>query len=204
MDWTLHPISLVQQLIEAYGFDLAFEFSVYRYIPLSTADTRRRSFWLSSQDITIQRLQTELNALGTGEELSIHSRVATPSRRFHHIPMIDFSGELDETKLRILHDTLPPTLTNQLAIFRSGKSYHGYISSLLEEDDWYSFCGLLLLMNLPDSAPIIDSRWIGHRLRGGYSALRWSCNTGDHSVYPQRIGSFDEIRANRLFSADCH
>jgi hypothetical protein len=34
--------------------------------------------------------------------------------------------------------------------------------------------GRLLLLNLPEKPCLVDTRWVGHRLIGGYAALRWS------------------------------
>ena len=38
-----------------------------------------------------------------------------------------------------------------------------------------------------DGQEIVDSRWIGHRLIGGYSSLRWTNNTGMYRSEPSKI-----------------
>lgn len=52
---------------------------------------------------------------------------------------------------------------------------------------WNRFLGRLLLMNEPGSPALVDARWIGHRLIGGYAALRWSANSAQHDSVPKRI-----------------
>ena len=48
--------------------------------------------------------------------------------------------------------------------------------------------GSLLLVNPPHSSNnIIDTRWIGHRIRSGFSALRWSNNSGTYKAVPKKL-----------------
>jgi hypothetical protein len=74
------------------------------------------------------------------------------------------------------------------ALFASGRSYHLYLGALFLREEWVKFMGRLLLLN-PRRGPLLtDPRWIGHRLMGGYGALRWSANTSPYSkVGPPKL-----------------
>lgn len=71
--------------------------------------------------------------------------------------------------------------------YESGRSFHGYGSRLLTKSEWIEFMGILLLSNQKDLKPTVDPRWIGHRLIGGYSALRWTKNTYHYLNFPSKI-----------------
>jgi hypothetical protein len=45
----------------------------------------------------------------------------------------------------------------------------------------------LLLLNQNDLPPMVDIRWVGHALRRGFAALRWSCNTNRYLSMPQLL-----------------
>ena len=80
---------------------------------------------------------------------------------------------------------LPRRVVNDLLIFASGRSFHAYSPMLLRPKEWREFMGRLLLVNPPNAEQIIDARWTGHRLHGGFSSLRWSWNTGHYQRAPE-------------------
>ena len=57
----------------------------------------------------------------------------------------------------------------------------------VELGEWIKFMGSLLLLNIPGKIKIVDSRWVGHRLLGGYASLRWSNNTRQYKRFPVLI-----------------
>lgn len=195
MNWSEHPITVVDKLVSRCGSGLAFQFSTYRYTPLSVKD-ERQAFWVPARDVTPAGVQALIDGLPPGHDLSLHSRVATEVGNCQHIPMIDFAGSLSATKLSTIDALFPKEMLAELVIFRSGKSFHGYVPTLISHEEWHRFCGLLLLMNLPNAEPVIDARWIGHRLRGGFSALRWSCHSNSYTICPSRVGTIAEIKAD--------
>jgi hypothetical protein len=178
-----HPILLVQRMKKIYGEDLVLTFSRYRYFPQSLVDIRE-SFCLRSSEVTELWLESTLESLGPGLELAFHSNVATPSG-IMHIPMVDFATK-GRAQLDKLRNFLGSEVAGEMLWFDSGRSFHGYGLKLIPDRDWTAFMGRLLLSNQPNVPPLIDPRWVGHRLIAGYSALRWSGNT-DHYLHVPRM-----------------
>ena len=181
-----HPVLFLGYLRNALNIDDAvFNFSRYRYVPDSLID-ERFEFKENNRAVDEVWLENQLNELSEGEELAFHSIVKIKNRNFH-IPMIDFSiGKWDrDFVLNRIDKFLPKKITNNLYIYDSGRSFHGYAPLLLDNKNWMEFLGRLLLVN--NDFNIIDSRWIGHRLIGGYCSLRWSNNSGLYEKMPTRI-----------------
>jgi hypothetical protein len=105
-----------------------------------------------------------------------------------HIPMVDFAGEVDAEDGAILANLLAEFGVPTLELYRSGSSFHGYGTTLLGPDQWARFAATLLLANVPQRRHVVDCRWVGHRLRAGYGALRWSCNTSQYKQFPEHVG----------------
>lgn len=187
-----HPFSVVKKIINRYGHDLQFEFGKYIYRPGSLADERRFEF-VDARDMTSAHIIDIIDALPSKRELSLHSRITTAAGEVKHIPMIDFDQELKQlTKdpwhvINIQSKYLPRKLFGTLHIFETDHSYHGYGTTLLTHEEWIWFMGTLLIFNQKCKHPIVDARWIGHRLRGGFASLRWSCNTTRYQRYPRFV-----------------
>lgn len=196
MDWKFHPYMVAKEIIRRYGTELAFEFSRYRYTPLSIKD-EREAFWVPATDLTSSTVERLIEELAADQDLSFHSRVVGRGRGLNHIPMIDFHGAFTPEKAAVIDQVMPVELSSELLIFQTGKSYHGYVPLLISEAEWQVFCGSLLLMNIPNHDAVTDVRWIGHRLRAGYAALRWSCNSNGYSILPRRLGRFSDILAGK-------
>ncbi len=111
----------------------------------------------------------------------MHSTL-TQGRRIKHVPMIDFAvkpGMAAEVITWTDHH-----LGIDLQLFDSGRSFHGYGIRPISETQWVRLMGLLLLGNAPNREPVVDARWIGHRLLAGYSSLRWSNNSTHYTRWP--------------------
>jgi hypothetical protein len=100
--------------------------------------------------------------------------------------MIDFVGSPAVSVLEDLSRTLATefSIDCRLAVFETGRSFHGYMPAVIEESVWPKYLGRLLTSNETDRTPIIDTRWIGHALVRGFSALRWSHNTSRYLQMP--------------------
>ena len=99
--------------------------------------------------------------------------------------MLDFHG-MKKGQLLAIMEVLPDDYAEGMQVYFSGRSFHAYFPHLLTPRQWVKFMGSALLCNTP-SSDVIDQRWVGHRLIGGYAALRWSNNTPQHAHYPTRI-----------------
>jgi hypothetical protein len=188
-DSNLHPIRLVPEWLEAVGSGWSAHFSRYTYEPQSLTDRRvLMSAPLSS--ITPNWLAEQLRLLGSQEELAIHSKL-TKGDRVIHIPMVDFA--VPTGSAGDVAPSIERHLGVSLQLFHSGRSFHGYGRQPVPNDEWVRLMGLMLLENLPGRAPVVDARWIGHRLVAGYSSLRWSRNTDRYLAWPALTPGLNRI-----------
>lgn len=180
-----HPLYFLLDLNKKQN--LMFNFSKYKYVKDSLLDEREH-ISVAAHDLNDYWLTEQLKSLRTNQELAIHSNVLIGNKTFH-IPMIDFAfrGEMAGKILDRMRYLLPKKVMLNLAIYKSGRSYHAYSNTLITPKEWKEFMGRLLLINMPHCPDIIDSRWVGHRLIGGYSSLRWSNNTRQYFGMPERV-----------------
>lgn len=182
-----HPIRFAETLAKKLGAGYKFSFSNYFYRPSSVFD-ERFTFWVDTGDVCDDWLSSQIKNLPEGWEMAFNSMVKDERGRSYHIGLIDFaeSATLISVQSAVNH-LLGDDALRSLSIYDSGRSYHGYIGELMIPKDWRSFLGRLLLMNGTSAAPVVDSRWVGHRLVGGYCALRWSMNTAWYRAMPKRV-----------------
>ncbi|WP_423814486.1 hypothetical protein [Pseudomonas indica] len=142
--------------------------------------------------MTKEKIEEIINSLGEFEELALNSKVRA-SRKVHHIPMIDFFTDIEtlNKNKQTLKNILPSKIYKNLEIYSSGNSLHGYSLTLISPKEWLDYMGRLLLTNLPNKPQLVDTRWIGHRLRAGYTSLRWSNNSKNYLASPTLIGHLD-------------
>ena len=184
-----HPFCVVKAIINRHGENIHFELSEYIYIKQSLEDNRH-TFIIKGKDMKKNRIENIISQLPNDTELALHSRVMTSKGIIYHIPMIDFDGELETNSIQLMKELIPNKIFKQFLFFKSGTSYHVYSTELITSKEWVEFMGRILLLNLPNKKPIVDSRWIGHRLLSGYSSLRWSCNTNRHKIIPTLVNHF--------------
>ena len=183
VNFLAHPVSLVENWILAVGRGWEAHFSRYTYVARSVEDSRTH-LRVPLEEVTPKWLIAQLNCLGPNEELALHSTL-TQGRRVQHIPMVDFASKSNAADSVL--SWAKEHLNTELRLFDSGRAYHAYGLRPVSPRRWVRLMGLLLLANSPDQAPVIDSRWIGHRLLAGYSALRWSRNTSQYVKLPAKI-----------------
>ncbi len=180
-----HPFHFLKPLFQKN--EAIFSLSKYVYTPDSLFD-EREYLQIAGESFSEERINQEIQALRPDQELALHSNVKIKGKTYH-IPMIDFSTE--ETVGRAIFDRmrlyLPKKVILNMGIYSSGRSYHAYSTTLLGTKEWLEFMGRLLLINPRNEANIVDTRWIGHRLIGGFSSLRWSNNSGQYLGLPSQI-----------------
>lgn len=186
-DATRHPVGLVREIEAAHGGDVLLSFSQYFYRPRHLLD-ERVVFTETAAAVTSEWVIKAISQLQDEWELAMNSVVLDGRGRKKHLGMIDFVGKPPISLIRErARNFLGPRMAASLILFDSGRSVHGYSLGLMGPAEWHQFLGRLLLMNLPGDKPLVDERWIGHRLIGGYSALRWSANSSHHSVAPRLL-----------------
>jgi hypothetical protein len=189
-DCRYHPIDNLCKLLLSHRPKLTLEFS--KYISGGYGKTLRRvPFQVDAKDINVNWLLEQESSLEQGEELAIHSRVMYRNREFH-IPMIDF---IFISALDNLEKELEPAIENlrppvRLRCYNSGRSIHGYYFFLIAAGEWHEYLGSLLLCNFTNQQQqIVDTRWVGHSLQHGYTALRWTHNSKHYKSLPRLVES---------------
>ncbi len=187
MDFIGHPLRFLVDVIHDHGEDLKFSFSKYFYRPGSILD-QRETFVVDGGDINDEWLSGQLASLEQGWELALNSKVIDSRNRTHHLGMIDFAAGIGLSEVRDqVRRLLGDAMWLKMSCYDSGRSFHGYFNCLLRPGEWHEFLGRILLMNEVDGPQVVDARWVGHRLMGGYCALRWSKNTAWYESYPLRV-----------------
>jgi len=177
------PFNIAKQILNSQEVDCILSFSKYDIgEPGFQFFQKRKLIHVNSSDFDFVWLEQQINTLKSNQELTWNSKVKI-SNKFYHVPMIDFEAGVDSDILKIMASDLVSILNlHELWLLKSGSSFHAYGLPLLNKQDWYHYLGILL--TLPRNFPCIDSRWIGHSLRRGYSALRWSHNTKRYKQLP--------------------
>lgn len=123
---------------------------------------------INSPDLTEGRLADEdSTARSGGRVLAICSRCILRDGTVGHIPMMDFRCQPRRTSLNWIIKALRALGEEHGAILESGHSYHFYGFRLLDGNEWLHFLAKCLLL-----APLVDTRYIAHRLLHGTCVLR--------------------------------
>ncbi|MDB4950901.1 MAG: hypothetical protein JWM27_3550 [Gemmatimonadetes bacterium] len=197
-----HPVAVVREICAAHPEIDFLELGIYKYRPQSLSDDRRYK-QVSPASLVVEFRDT-CRDLKADEEIAFHSRVYI-GESVLHIPMIDFVGSLNQAKQCEIARVVAEFNCDRVYMFSTGRSYHLYAMPLLNTSQWIAFMGRILLLNLPESAPIVDWRWVGHRLLAGYGALRWTKNTDQYEDLPRRVSGdaegHQEDSSRALFAA---
>lgn len=183
-----HPFNQVLELVKGTGcLELELEYSIYKYQPQSIFDIRATRN-INFEGFSSGWLESVLSGLTGDEELALHSKIKQ-GKKVSHIPFIDLACSVEDIDLAksSLRKVLPSHIYSGLIFYDSGRSLHAYGSCFLTKKKWIEFMGRILLSNFPDSETIVDNRWVGHRLLGGFSSLRWSSNSGHYQKLPEKI-----------------
>ena len=117
----------------------------------------------------------------------MHSTVLVDGRPMH-IPMLDGAcARLGGRGFGRLKKFIDPKWFSGMRFYQSGRSFHAYGSELMEASNLSSFLGSALLANEVGEDPVVDARWIGHRLMGGRASLRLSANGARSLMHPERF-----------------
>lgn len=181
-----HPYWHVREVLERHANVVSVPLSYYTYEPRTIKDERQT--WEVDFDtfLDARRMAQFIDETPTGRELAIHSNIRVNGNDRLHLVMVDMSTAA-RAQLHKLRVFLGDNSFQQIAWYSSGRSFHGYGTTLMPQSKWYEFMGLLLLANQPHQTPTVDPRWIGHRLLAGYASLRWTRNTSRYIVVPTRV-----------------
>jgi hypothetical protein len=190
-----HPIDVLRTMISERGFldnHVYFRLHAYKQVPrqgsVGGSELHAKSFAFHAMGIEDGTLEKLLGSLvARGYDVALRSDFEAAGEEFH-IPMIDFAMSVADAK-NISIATFEKQTGLPITSFRfyaSGRSFHAY--SVEHEADFHDWMSRLLLMNQPYPAPpLTDTRWVGHRLRLGRAALRWTKTNPSYVQFPTEI-----------------
>ena len=181
-------VNILMNLSSLKSLDKEFfyNFSVYKNGVPGSGKTESRNL-IPVKELTYHKVQELLDNVPVGYELAINSLI-TADKKNYQLAFIDFSYRFYDNVFLEAIKTLKINYPQDIYILKSGRSFHGYQDILFGEEEWKEYLGKLLLLNKPyDSFEIIDSRWVGHSLIQGFSALRLSHFTSSYLKYPELI-----------------
>lgn len=165
-----HPLDFLLQVPKTFkGSEFDFELSSYSYKPQSVDDSRK-VYRVKAENL-IEEYESIRSTLPRETEIAVHSRVFI-DEKIYHFPMADMIGKSNQSNTQNVVECFKFFQSKSITLYDSGRSYHIYGLSLINHQNWLAFMGRLLLLNLPGQDPIFDSRWVGHRLIGGFGSLR--------------------------------
>lgn len=193
-----HPVMVTDRIRQSCGTDLVFTYSIYDVAPpgLQAQAPRSPILRVDAAEVTSDWLVRRLVELGPTQEMAWHSAVERRGEIFH-IPMIDFVDRPAKSAFCSLNEALTAELkvTSQFLFFETGRSFHGYLPEIIPEQIWTKYLGRLLTVSESGHPPLVDTRWIGHALVRGFTALRWSHNTTRYLRMASFASVLDEFSA---------
>jgi hypothetical protein len=177
---TIRPIDFVERILADHPSISEVFMSVYRRHPHTLIDDRDNYF------VPLEKLREKYEALlcklAKDEEIAFNSLVKTGGA-YSHLLLVDFRSPDRSLVQQTAEDFIDEYAVKRAALFESCRSFHLYLNKLVTQELWVKFMGRLLLVNDRVGPVLTDARWVGHRLIGGYGALRWSANTPRYAEF---------------------
>ena len=128
-----------------------------------------REFAMAVHPAADHFLHDEIERSLRQEVVGISSRCLMSNGAERHLPLLDLQLAVSQENLQIAFAVAGALGLHSGAILESGRSYHIYGFCTLDEAEWRRFMSRALLL-----APIIDVRFVAHRLMAGHAVLRIS------------------------------
>jgi hypothetical protein len=135
------------------------------------------SIELPLAEITSQKLTSVIEDAGSEYGVAISSRVRLEDGELAHIPMLDFRCDCSDRNREVVKWAATAIGQRSGAIVNSGRSFHFYGFRLLTAPEWVRFVSLAALFS-----PVVDARYVAHRLIDGACRLRITKAPGRASV----------------------
>jgi hypothetical protein len=129
--------------------------------------TGRIAYDVGSSELTLEYIEALAASLPPNVALAVTSHVTLRDRTIGHIPMMDLKCETSPSLEKSLVALFKAIGSEHAAMLNSGNSYHYYGFDILGESGWRAFLGRCLLLE-----PLVDMRYIAHRLIDGFCSLR--------------------------------
>jgi hypothetical protein len=181
-----HPYWHVKAIAERHPQLLTLQLSYYVYTPQSLADQRRILEVPRHQFLHPPSVEQLLQSCRHNEEVAFHSLAKFANGQSRHLPLVDMATDVSSSLVDV-NAFVQDGEFSGFTWYESGRSFHGYGSGFVTFGNWLVLMGKLLLCNPRVGSPLVDPRWVGHRLIGGYAALRWTWNTKQYLAGPKRL-----------------
>jgi len=132
-------------------------------------DEQDRILQVAREEISQSFWNDLLASLKENFVLTISSKVTLKDGRFAHIPMMDFKCAPTAQNVELARKAFKKIGQDHGVLLNSGKSFHYYGYTLLDETAWRAFMGHSLLLS-----DFVDTRYIGHALINDVCRLRVS------------------------------
>jgi hypothetical protein len=138
-------------------------------------DETKSSIEICADELVVRLPQLAAECSERKEALAVYSLCRAKNGDELHIPMMDFSFKagLDNGDVDLLHAAVKGVRQQRGVIVDSGNSYHYYGLRLLPQSEWRWFMAGCVLLE-----PLVDVRYISHRLLAGKAALRLTTAPG--------------------------
>jgi hypothetical protein len=145
-----------------------------------------QTFCFATAPLGVQYIREKIQGLRSDVVLAICSKCRLVDGSVAHIPMMDFRCKSSPENQKKVESSLRGVGQKAGYILESGRSYHYYGIDLMDEKSWIQFMGKCLLLS-----PLVDSRYIAHRLIEGTCALRVSTSER-HPKFPTVVANLQE------------
>lgn len=134
---------------------------------LHDAHPDEHSIELRREEVSHDRLRSIVEEAGTDYGVALSSRVLKANGEYAHIPMLDFRCECSAHNIKVVKWALAAIGHRAGVIVNSGRSFHFYGLKVLTVPEWLRFISLASLFS-----PVVDARYLAHRLADGACRLR--------------------------------
>lgn len=148
------------------------------------ADEGAREFRIDAHRLAADSVQTILSETPTDKALGLSSLCALKRGGFAHLPLVDFCLAATPDNQQVMIAAARRLGLKHAAVLESGRSYHVYGFDLMTEPEWARFLARALLLT-----PIVDVRYIAHRLLARRSVLRINSSVAKPEV-PLVVAAF--------------
>jgi hypothetical protein len=144
---------------------------------LHDAHPDERSIELAPGEVTHDSLKSIIEDAGAEYGVALSSRVLMANGEYAHIPMLDFRCKCSAHNIEVVKWAAAAIGHNSGVVVNSGRSFHFYGLRLLAVPEWLQFVSLAALFS-----PVVDARYLAHRLADGACRLRITAAPGRDSV----------------------
>jgi hypothetical protein len=137
---------------------------------------QEHSIQVPRNEVSVARIDQILDTLNENLALAFSSKVRLKNGEIGHIPLMDFRCSMSPQNTLIVKRALGAMGQHEGVLVDSGRSYHFYGLRILPVESWIHFLAMSILFS-----PVVDVRYVAHRLADGACRLRVAAGQGKRS-----------------------